>query len=48
MPLEEKLNAWSHGVGVILGIAALVLLLLGVDTVMFQTCWWIFLMCLNY
>jgi hemolysin III len=32
MPLEEKLNAWSHGMGVILGIAALVLLLLGVDT----------------
>jgi len=32
MPIEEKLNAWSHGVGVGLGIAALVLLLLGVDT----------------
>ncbi|MBL19518.1 MAG: hemolysin III family protein [Flavobacteriaceae bacterium] len=31
MPTEEKLNAWSHGLGVGLGIAALVLLLLGVD-----------------
>lgn len=31
MALEEKLNAWSHGVGVGLGVAALVLLLLGVD-----------------
>src|SRR6056300_745247 len=32
MPIEEKLNAWSHGLGVGLGIAALILLLLGVDT----------------
>ena len=31
MALEEKLNAWSHGVGVALGVTALVLLLLGVD-----------------
>lgn len=31
MPTEEKLNAWSHGLGVGLGIAALVLMLLGVD-----------------
>ena len=31
MPIEEKLNAWSHGLGVCLGIAALVLMLLGVD-----------------
>lgn len=31
MPIEEKLNAWSHGLGVGLGIAALILLLLGVD-----------------
>lgn len=31
MPIEEKLNAWSHGLGVGLGIAALVLMLLGVD-----------------
>ena len=31
MPTEEKLHAWSHGLGVGLGIAALVLLLLGVD-----------------
>ncbi len=31
MHLEEKLNAWSHGLGVGLGIAALVLMLLGVD-----------------
>ena len=31
MLTEEKLNAWSHGLGVGLGIAALVLMLLGVD-----------------
>lgn len=31
MHLEEKLNAWSHGLGIGLGIAALVLMLLGVD-----------------
>lgn len=31
MDLEEKLNAWSHGLGIGLGIAALVLMLLGVD-----------------
>ena len=31
MQIEEKLNAWSHGLGVGLGIAALVLMLLGVD-----------------
>jgi hemolysin III len=31
MPTEEKFNAWSHGLGVGLGIAALVLMLLGVD-----------------
>ena len=31
MAIEEKLNAWSHGLGVGLGIAALVLMLLGVD-----------------
>lgn len=31
MHLEEKLNAWSHGFGIGLGIAALVLMLLGVD-----------------
>lgn len=31
MPKEEKLNAWSHGLGVGLGIAALVLMILGVD-----------------
>ena len=31
MPIEEKLNAWSHGLGVGLGITALVLMLLGVD-----------------
>ena len=31
MPTEEKLNTWSHGLGVGLGIVALVLLLLGVD-----------------
>lgn len=31
MHLEEKLNAWSHGLGVGLGIVALVLMLLGVD-----------------
>ena len=31
MPTEEKLNAWSHGLGVGLGITALVLMLLGVD-----------------
>ena len=31
MPIEGKLNAWSHGLGVGLGIAALVLMLLGVD-----------------
>ena len=27
-PLEERLNAWSHGIGAILGIAGLVLLIL--------------------
>lgn len=31
MLIEEKLNAWSHGIGVGLGIAGLVLMLLGVD-----------------
>jgi len=31
MHLEEKLNSWSHGLGIGLGIAALVLMLLGVD-----------------
>jgi hemolysin III len=31
MPIEEKLNAWSHGLGVGLGVAALVFMLLGVD-----------------
>lgn len=31
MDLEEKLNAWSHVLGIGLGIAALVLMLLGVD-----------------
>ena len=31
MSIEEKLNAWSHGLGVGLGITALVLMLLGVD-----------------
>lgn len=29
--LEEQLNAWSHGIGALLGIAALVLLILAVD-----------------
>lgn len=29
--LEEQLNAWSHGIGTLLGIAALVLLILAVD-----------------
>lgn len=27
-PLEERLNAWSHGIGAVLGIAGLVLLIL--------------------
>jgi hemolysin III len=31
MPIEEKLNAWSHGLGVGLGVVALVFMLLGVD-----------------
>ena len=31
MHLEEKLNVWSHGIGVGLGIAALVLMILSVD-----------------
>jgi hemolysin III len=31
MLIEEKLNAWSHGMGIGLGIAGLVLMLLGVD-----------------
>lgn len=30
--LEEQLNAWSHGIGAVLGIAALVLLIVYVDT----------------
>ena len=31
MLIEEKLNAWSHGIGIGLGIAGLVLMLLDVD-----------------
>ena len=31
MLIEEKLNAWSHGIGIGLGIACLVLMLLDVD-----------------
>jgi hemolysin III len=31
MPIEEKLNAWSHALGVGLGVAALVFMLLDVD-----------------
>lgn len=30
-PLEEQLNAWTHGIGAVLGIAALVLLTVYVD-----------------
>ncbi len=31
-PQEEQLNAWTHGIGAVLGIAALVLLLVYVDS----------------
>jgi len=31
MPIEEKLNAWSHALGVGFGVAALVFMLLDVD-----------------
>ena len=29
--LEEQLNAWSHGIGVVLGVLGLVLLIINVN-----------------